>query len=459
MSSASWQQGPGGPATEPARPGAVFPVRRMTLGEVFGGGFAMLRHSPKTMLGIPLAAGAVGMVLSALMLTYAPAREFLAFAYNPAADPETMLNTTVDGLAVAMFIVSLLAQYLIVYVAFAALAVPVFRAAYGYRTGFGQAIRPAAARFGALALQLLVLVVVGVVVAVGLFLAVGVVTVLTMGIGLILVLPGMVLMGAWLTSALMFGPFAVVVEGRSAVAALGRSWSLNRGRWWRHIGTVLLLMLMAMAAAVALSVPFMLIAGLTMDPTGEPGAGMTVGLLLNTVVGLVVNVVITAVFGACVAVMMLNARFEQEGLDVALLSAAEGAHDDGHVIPGSPDHISAVRTGPPWATGGGFGPSQPGPYGPPPQSGPYGAPQPGPYGPPPGYGANPYGQSPYGQNPSGPTPGYGQSSSGQNPYGPPPGYGRNPYGQPPADGYGTPQWGQRRPDDDSAGPGGDPRPR
>lgn len=430
MNSGAWQhQGSEGSGGDPARPGTVYPLRSMTLGEVFGAGFGMLRHAPKAVIGVSAAAAAVSLPLSLLMLLFGPTSEVMQYAYDPFAEPDVMVDTGVVVTTAAVSLLTVLLESAVLYVAFAFLAIPVFRAVYGYRTGFGQTLALGRRTVWQLLVQLLVLAIGAVVV----FLVVGVIAglliIATVFIGAIVVIPALLLFGTWLTAGLVFSGFAVVVEGLGPMQALARSWQLNRGRWWRHIGTLLLLWLMAAAVALTLTLPLGLITGLGTGMGGDPldptSTGVTVSIVINTVLGAVVSAVLTAVFGCCVAVMMLNARFEQEGLDVALMAQAEGAHDDGVVIPGSPAHLGRS----------GFGGSS-------------GYPDGG------GYGAGPYGGQ-YGRSPYSSPPSAGQNPYGRDPYSPPP-EGQSPVagpGQPahPHQPYGEPRWGQRRPENDHDG--------
>lgn len=440
MTNASWQhEGLGGSGADPARPGAVFPLRRMTLGEVFGAGFAMLRHSPRTMLGIPLAAAAANLLLSLAISLIPSVREFQRFVWDPsvqeqAATGASPLEVPFSATAIVVMMGIGIVQNLLLYLSFAALAVPVFRAAYGYQTSFAHVAHAGRQRAPQLTLQMIINGIgVFLVMAVAMIAAV-VFMVLTLFIGAIVVIPALILLVTWVSAALLFSPFAVVVEGRGPLQAIGRSWALNRGRWWRHIGTLLLLYLMAAAASVVVMIPMLLISGLMSSATEGGGAGSTVAMVVTMVLEMGVAALFTAVFAGCAAVMMLNARFEQEGLDVVLLAKAEGAHDDGMVVPGSAEHVPEAGPFRPGASGGTPMPNAwQNPYG----GNPYGGNS---------YDGNSYSGNPYGQPPQGQSP-YGQPPYGQNPYG------QNPYGSHPSDGG---SWGGPSSD----GPrSDDPRPR
>ncbi|WP_201791068.1 hypothetical protein [Nesterenkonia sp. PF2B19] len=444
----------------PARPGTVFPIRRMTLGEVLGGGFTMIRHSPKAVVGVPFAAGMISFLLSLVMYATMPMGGFMRLMYDPMAfEDEELLFSLFSSMGFwsGMMAISVV-QYLVLTVAFALMVIPTLRAAYGYRTGFMQVLRLRADRIGWLLLHIVVMNVLLFVVGLAVIATTVITAVVTIGFGLIVAFPGLLLLAAWLTAGLMYAPLVVLVERRGPLAAIARSWRLNRGRWWINIGTVALIYLLLVVMTLVASLPMGIVAGIggemaMTSPEGGTGAS-TVLFVLASFFDSAVSAIFLGLAGALVSVMYLNCRIHQESADVTLLAAAEGASDDGTVIPASLEHLGepTVTSGPPW------GAPQPGwaGYG----QGPFGQPRPGPdpygqnpYGQSP-YGQSAYGQSPYGQNPYGQDPS-GQAPAGQNPYGQNP-YGQNPYGQSPygQNPYGQNPYGQNPHEQDPSG--GDP---
>lgn len=442
MSAAGQPLYPGGhPGAAPASPGSVYPIRRMQLNDVFGAGFRMLRHSPKTMLGIPLAAALLSYLLGLLILLVPGGDGMTRMFLDPMAmeDPELVMDTFAAG---EFIIVSLLTAVLgqaLILIAGAAVALPTLRAAYGFRTGFGQALSLRARRFLPLLVHYVVISVLGIItlfiVIMALALFFGFVAADTPALGVIvglLALPVLLFAMLWVTTALLYAPVTIMVEDKGPIAAIGRSFRLNRGMWWPNMGTVLLLGLMLIALAMIISVPSMLLMGLGgafAFGAEDPASGSTTSLVVFAVSSLldsVMTALMIALWGGIVATMYLNCRFRQEAADVALLGAAPHSPDDGRIIPASVEHLGRLQP----AAG------QPGPHAPNPYQ--QGSHHQNPYGHNP-YGQNPYGQNPYGQNP------YGQSPYGQPPQDQPP-YGQNPYGQPP---QAQPPYG--RPDDDADG--------
>lgn len=367
--------------TSPAQPGRVFPLRRMTLGEVLGGGLSMVRHAPRSVIGVPFAAGIVNFLMTLLMLLVFPSADILRMFADPFAfdDDELLVRLASDVGFILTLIIVTVAQSFILAVGFTLVALPTLRATFGFRTDFAQTLRLRSGRVGWLLLHIAVLSLLGLVVSLLVVVVSGVFVVATFFFGLILVLPGVLLLTAWLTAGFMYAPLVVVVEDHGPFSAIARSWRLNRGRWWINIGTVSLLYLMLMVMLTIASLPLGIatVIGSEMAPAAEePGSESTMSMIIFAV-GSLVDSLLTAIFiglvGALVTVMYLNCRIHQESLDVTLLRAAEGTSDDGRIVPASVEHLghpAAPSAAPPHAWGGHWPtpgpPSQP----PPPPSGP-----------------------------------------------------------------------------------------
>lgn len=469
----------GDPGAAPAAPGSVYPIRRMHLNDVFGAGFRMLRHSPATMLGIPLAGALAGSLLNLLAMLLPGGGMMGRMMLDPLAmedDPELMMDSFAAGeFLIFALLAALLSQALLV-IAGGAIVLPTLRAAYGFRTGFGQALRLRARRFVPL---LVYYVMVGVAtflvflaVIAGfafLFAAMGPEAAFVGVLLALLGVPVFLFLMLLLTVALLYAPMAIMVEDKGPIAAIGRSFSLHKGMWWPHIGTVLLLGLMLMGLMMIIAIPSAVLMGVgggfavnPEDPAGTFSGVMLVTMIVSTILDGIMMGLMVALWVGITTAMYLNARIRQEAADVALLSAAPHSPDDGRIIPASVEHLGHLQPAP----------GQPGPYHPNPYQQPGGDPQgqyqQSQYGQPP-QGQPPYGQDPSGQNPYGQNP-YGQSPQGQNPYGQPPQgqnppgqnppgqdpYGQNPYGQNPygQNPYGQPPYGQPGGQDGQNGPNG-----
>jgi hypothetical protein len=192
----------------------------------------------------------------------------------------------------------------------------------------------------------------------------------------------------WFTVMFRMAAQVVVLEREGPVRALGRSWRLVRGSFWRVLGITLLAGLIVVVTAGVLQIPFGLLAALagggsSLLPTTS---GNVAGILISAVGGVVAGAVARPISAGVAVLLYVDLRMRREGLDLVLQTAA-GA---GNTPTG--DEFASL-----WRPGGGA-------------AGAVAAPQPGP-------GAGPG---------SGPGPGAGTGS------GVPPGPGAPPAGGPPA---------------------------
>jgi hypothetical protein len=163
----------------------------------------------------------------------------------------------------------------------------------------------------------------------------------------------------WLTAGLMFGPLLIIVERRNAFNAISRSFALNRGMWWRHIGAVALLYLMLLVVLAVTSLPAGLVASLGGELAWQSEQGQNDVLVLlilglGQLYDLALNTLLVALVGTVIGVMYLNARFRREALDVMLKHLAPPSpRTDSDVeylatmLPGSPEHLAAGSLAPP----------------------------------------------------------------------------------------------------------------
>jgi hypothetical protein len=130
-----------------------------------------------------------------------------------------------------------------------------------------------------------------------------------MGGMILLVVPGLVLAIVWSAA-----PAAAVVERLGPVQALGRSRALTRGRRWRVLGAMMLLMLAVVGASMAIQLPLTVVAGLVAREPAQVVAILLAGSLLSS-----------ALFGAIPVVGWVvvyhDLRRAQEGLDTDALAA------------------------------------------------------------------------------------------------------------------------------------------
>ncbi|MBO0594329.1 hypothetical protein I2485_07320 [Nesterenkonia sp. E16_7] len=341
-------------AQDPAlTPGSVFPLRRMVADELFSAAVAVIRRSPKAVLGVPFLAGLVNFGLTLVMMLVLPSSSYMRMLTDPGAfeDPDLALGVAADAAFLWVTFASSALTSLVIAVATAYMVLPTLRAAYGLHTGMGQTVRLRLGRLGPTVVNLLVLGLILTVVALPVFFVAVLLLVITLFLGAVVVLPGLFLALCWITAAVMYAPLTVVVERRGPFAAIGRSWQLNRGRWWRNIGLVALLYVILGLVFTIASMPLMVTvaAAELLEGSPLPGgewAGFAV-FALTELYGTVLSTLFIGVVGTVISLMYLNARIRQEALDVTLLAAADPVRLPLHsartpaerLVPGSIEHL------------------------------------------------------------------------------------------------------------------------
>jgi len=143
---------------------------------------------------------------------------------------------------------------------------------------------------------------------------------------------------------------AVVVEKQGPFAALGRSWSLTKGHWWRTFAVLLVVWLLTIviggAAAGIMGV------GLAATETSNEVLAATI----YTLVVIAISVLTYPLIATVVTVQYYDLRVRNEGFDLQLLARGVGADD--HRFAASPERPAAPADAPVPATGGGFAPPQ-----------------------------------------------------------------------------------------------------
>jgi hypothetical protein len=124
---------------------------------------------------------------------------------------------------------------------------------------------------------------------------------------------------AYLFTVLTFAPVAIVLERKPILAAIERSFSLVRHRFWRILGIRFLAGLITAILSGLASIPFSIIGKVFSLGTTGP---TILGAFFETA-GDAVGQIITAPFTAGVVVLLyVDARIRSESFDVALRSGA-----------------------------------------------------------------------------------------------------------------------------------------
>jgi hypothetical protein len=243
-----------------------------------------------------------------------------------------------------------------------AMVVPVARSILNRYTGFRQMWLLARGRAWAL-VRLAGIGVAAVLLATALIVLATALLANSMGTGsLVIVLPlflAFIAAMIWVSVKLTVAPAVIVVEDVGALDGIRRSWAVTRGSWWRVLGIVLVVSLLVGIIGQIVLIPVSLLSGLLTTVAGPQDPASQVATL-QVVVG-VATAVVSAAIGAVafafqtsvMALLYMDLRMRNDGLDIALLRLLESGNDDGG-IPG--------RGVPVYSSGRNSRPSQPGAY-------------------------------------------------------------------------------------------------
>jgi hypothetical protein len=127
-----------------------------------------------------------------------------------------------------------------------------------------------------------------------------------------IVIPGIIL---WVRY--QFVVMSVVVEGAGGKTALGRSWALTRGTFWRILGTIFLAGLIAGIVTTILTLP-----GMLLLINGSVG---TTAWVIRAALSAIAQV-ITTPFAATVGVLLyFDARIRKEAFDLTVMAREVGS--------------------------------------------------------------------------------------------------------------------------------------
>jgi len=306
------------------------PLRPLSFGTIFGGTFQVLRRNPRPVFGAALLL--VGLV-QILTLGLVLGATFWGLDRSLRAAPEDSAAIEIGNNA--LIIVSALLTVALSLVASALLqglvVLEVSRATLGEKLTMRQLFRRGRGRWGALIgwtmlLSLSLVAAIGVLVAIiTLMIAVGD----TAGLvgGVVLGISGgfgMLVLAVWIGIKTALVPTAIVLERLPLRAAIVRGWRLIGGRFWRTFGVMALITVIVQVASSVVSAPFSLVGFLGVGLV-NPGQDVDAGLVVVGVIyvaTIVVTVVVAAIgsvlLSAATALVYLDARMRDEGLDLDL---------------------------------------------------------------------------------------------------------------------------------------------
>ncbi|HEY8295720.1 MAG TPA: hypothetical protein VIG41_10305, partial [Micrococcaceae bacterium] len=303
------------------------------------------RRNAKAMFGSALLVQAASAVLNLALLAVIFGSGLSVSSIATGNVTSSEVGAFVVGAGAAALVAGLL-QTLTALVLQGVLVIPVSRAVLDRRTGFTQMWSLARRRIKALlGLSLLYVGVILAVLAALVLAAWGLISALGAGGAALtaLLLLAVVVVLVWIGTKLLLAPASLVVENLGVFQAIGRSWNLTTGHWWRTFGTALLARLIVATITGIIAAPVAFLANLVsvlINPHPTPEQEFTQLLVVQAI-----SMVLSGLLGAValafesgvLALIYVDLRMRKEGFDVVLMKDHEGGPDsnpDG--IPGQP---------------------------------------------------------------------------------------------------------------------------
>jgi hypothetical protein len=290
-------------------------LRPLSIGEMLDAGFKLFRQRFGTLMTCVLVPVVPLSIISTIIVGSV---DDTAFDVNAPAssgdssDVASLIDNLLGGCAAAIAI---------------AACFRVISSAYlGERTSAGDSLRYGLSRLGPLIVAYFAMSIV-------------------IGLGLVaLVIPGVFLAIKW---SMTFP--AIVAERAGPFQAMGRSWELTRGHWWRTFGALLVVVLISFVLAFAI-----LVALGAAIATSDSISELAFAVLI-TAVTIIVLAVLYPLTSAIVTVIYYDLRVRNEGFDLQLL--ARGVGSDPSRFESAPERPEPTSFPPP-PSGGGFTPPE-----------------------------------------------------------------------------------------------------
>ncbi|HEY8318542.1 MAG TPA: hypothetical protein VIG76_06895 [Amnibacterium sp.] len=329
---------PGAGYTPPPKPGLI-PLHPLSFGELLGASFGVLRYNTRATVLPTLLINVIQVVVSLGLFGVIGFSAYDRISHASDANRGAIIAGSIaegalGGLviaAISVFGTAILQGMLVLVVA---------RGALGERPRAGEALRRAMRSFWPLvgfgvlvaaveivAILVLVLLVVGVAGAGSVGLALAILIGVLGGLGYLVA-------AGFLIVKLATVPSAIVLERLGVFAAIGRSWTLLRGAFWKTFGIFALLLVIIYFASQLVSVPFSFlgtaIGGLLFPDAGSGSTDPTTAipvLLITTVPAAILSTIVQGIGQiaqvSAFALVYLDRRIRREGLDLDLQRAVE----------------------------------------------------------------------------------------------------------------------------------------
>lgn len=319
------------PSWTPAARAGIVPLHPLTFGTILGRSFTALRRNPRVLLGFAIGMQMVAYIVLLLAVGGTAYATFSRLAtVLPGSDEyEALFAGSTVITAVAGIVLGIAATALTVLVQGVVVA-DVAHGVVSEKLGLGALVRRVRPAFWRLLGYTFLAT--GIVFAVAAVLVLAVIALSTAALAAGIILGILLFLAAvpltfWLTTKLFLVPEVIVLEGSGVFAAIGRSWRLTRGRFWKTLGVWFLIQLAFSIVAQIVSIPFSLLSsvfGAVVAPTGDPDATSVITLFVSTglvqIVTLLIQSVALIVGASAGTLLYVDARMRTEGLDHDLQS-------------------------------------------------------------------------------------------------------------------------------------------
>ncbi|GII91047.1 glycerophosphoryl diester phosphodiesterase membrane domain-containing protein [Sinosporangium siamense] len=319
-----------GQAPEAPRPG-IIPLRPLGLGDIYDGAIKLIRSNPKVVLGFSAALAALATL--PIAVTQATSADVLN---DPASVSQGALLDTLSDYLIGTGL-SLVINFFAVTILGGVLTRILGRAVFGGSITLGEAWKLTVGRLPSLLLLALVTGLAVFIPPIALLLVLSV-AVVAAGIGPAAFLG---LMFLWLLIAIPYTLFlqtrfalaapAVVLEGRSAFDAIGRSWNLVTGGFWPILGITVLTSVLVTILGLIIQLPFSLLGDLV-APEGSSGS-LALYALLIAIGGTVASMIVYPFQAGVSGLLYADRRMRAEAFDLVLRTAAIEQQRQGWVHP------------------------------------------------------------------------------------------------------------------------------
>jgi hypothetical protein len=313
----------------------VIPLRPVAVGEILDGAFTSIRRNPKATLGI----AAVVLTISGIITTGLELFLLSQLGLSTGSD-QALTGAQLAGMLAVVIpsgLTALILAFIVQILLTGLLAAVVGRSVLGGRTTAGEAWRMARPRLPALLLATLL----AALALIGPWAGLAAVLIVLRAAGapggpviavLLLGAIACVVADVWFWTMFSMSAAAVVLERRGPAQALGRSWRLVRGSFWRVFGTLLLAALIVLVASSVLRLPFTVISAALSSgsaPLAQAIQPSVASLVIGAVGGIVAGAITQPISADVTVLLYVDLRMRREGLDLALQNATSDGRPPG----------------------------------------------------------------------------------------------------------------------------------